>query len=183
MEFLLFEQYPLAARCFGQITREMPGCYEAWANLGYTKLMMYCDKLSPEDLQNYDIGYLVTGGFYREAQSLERGIDEQLWYDAFGALREAVRLKPDAVLPKATMAIAYLVHPKGKDVGGAEQLFQEVLTAINSGNVEASIPRRRPPCWSTPASPKCRPGIRTKARRCSIRPRSCSPTQKPAAAR
>lgn len=136
VQFLLYEQFPLAERCFEQVTRDMPECYEGWANLGYARLMMYCDKMNPGDLKAYDIGHLVVGGFYHEATSVERGIDDKLWFDAFGALRDAVRLKPDAVLPKATMAIAYLVHPAGKDVGGAERLFQEIIPLLQAGKLE-----------------------------------------------
>jgi hypothetical protein len=131
---LLVEQYKNAEFCFLRVTREFPDCYEAWANLGYARLMLYCDALDPDDLKFFDIGHLVVGAFYRRAESLDskvRGIEEKLWYDAVGALREALRLKPDLILAKANLAVAHLVHPSGqKDVGTAARLFDEVALAL-----------------------------------------------------
>lgn len=141
--FLLLEQYPYAERCFRQVTREFPGCYEAWANLGYAQLMMYCDALEPEDLRFFDLGQLVVGGFYRRSEHLEsqvpRGIDEELWFNAVGALREALRLKPDLVLAKANLAVAYLVRPAGRDVGTATRYFEEVAEALRDKQVLESL--------------------------------------------
>ena len=138
--FLMSEQYDLAERCFRQVVKDFPGCYEAWANLGYARLMLYCDKLTPEDLRAYDLGQLVVGGFYRRPGSIEvRGRDEKLWFDAVGALREALRLKSDLILVKANLAVAYLVHPTGKDVGPATELFEEVTAALKSGEVTESL--------------------------------------------
>jgi hypothetical protein len=141
--FLLLEQYPYAERCFRQVTREFPSCYEGWANLGYAQLMMYCDALEPEDLRFFDLGQLVVGGFYRRSEHLDsqipRGIDEELWFDAVGALREALRLKPDLVLVKANLAVAYLVRPAGRDVGTATRYFEEVAQALRDPKVRESL--------------------------------------------
>jgi len=126
--FLLVQNYTLAERAFRQVTKDFPGSYEAWANLGYALLMQYADALDTEDLKHFDVGQVVVGGFYRRPQSLEskvRGVNEELWWDAVGALREAIRLKPDLSLPKANLGIAYLFRPAGKDPGKATQLLEE----------------------------------------------------------
>ena len=89
--FLLYEQYGSAERCFRAVTREFPNCYEAWANLGDALLMRYCDSLETDDLRRFELGQLVVGGFYHRPESLEekiRGVNEGLWRDAVGALRE-----------------------------------------------------------------------------------------------
>jgi Zn-dependent protease with chaperone function len=141
--FLTMEQYQLAEECFNQVVKECPKCYEAWANLGYARLMRYCDKLDAEDLRSFDVGQLVVGGFYRRPASLEppsRGKDAKLWLDAVGALRQALILNPDLVLAKANLAAAYLIAPDGKDVGQAEELFTQVTAALESGNVEELEP-------------------------------------------
>jgi Zn-dependent protease with chaperone function len=144
--FLTVEQYSLARNCFMQVTRDCPKCYEAWANLGYASLMMYCDALEPEDLRNFDVGQIVVGGFYRRPASLEGsrgGLTpdvKKLWFDAVGALRQALILKPDLVLAKANLAAAYLLNPDGKDVGQAEELFTQVREALERGNVEEMEP-------------------------------------------
>jgi len=136
--FLLVQNYALAERAFRQVTKDFPGSHEAWANLGYALLMQYADSLDTEDLRRFDVGQIVVGGFYRRPQSLEsklRGINEELWWDAVGALREAIRLKPDFSLPKANLGIAYLFRPAGKDPGKAAQLLEEAsqLAANDSG--------------------------------------------------
>ncbi len=126
--FLLVQNYPLAERAFRQVSKDFPGSYEAWSNLGYALLMQYADSLDTEDLRHFDVGQIVAGGFYRRPKSLEnqvRGINEEMWWDAVGALREAIRLKPDLSLPKANLGIAYLLRPAGKDVGKATQLLEE----------------------------------------------------------
>ena len=133
--FLVNEQHALAQRCFLQVTKDLPNCHDAWANLGYSRLMMYCDGLEAEDLRRFDVGQLVVGGFCRRPPSLEqtRGVDEELWFDAVGALREALRLKPGLVLPKANLAVAYLMCPAGRDVGKAAELFDQVVAALKEG--------------------------------------------------
>jgi tetratricopeptide (TPR) repeat protein len=126
--FLLVQNYPLAERAFRQVTKDFPSSYEAWANLGYALLMQYADSMDTEDLRRFDVGQIVVGGFYRRPQSLEsrvRGINEEMWWDAVGALREAIRLKPDLSLPKANLGIAYLFRPAGKDPGKAAQLLED----------------------------------------------------------
>src|SRR5690606_10064725 len=118
-----------AARAFRQVTNEFPSAYEAWANLGFALLMRYADGLDTEDLRRFDIGQLVIPGFYRRPETLEaqvRGIDSQLWWDAVGALREAIRLRPDLTLAIAHLGIAHLIHPSGtRDVGNATRYLRE----------------------------------------------------------
>lgn len=126
--FLLVQNYSLAERAFRQVTKDFPGSYDAWANLGYSLLMQYADALDTEDLRRFDVGQIVVGGFYHRPKSLEgklRGINEELWWDAVGALREAIRLNPDLSLPKANLGVAYLFRPAGKDPGKAAQFLEE----------------------------------------------------------
>jgi tetratricopeptide (TPR) repeat protein len=138
--FLVVQNYPLAERAFRQVTKEFPSSYEAWADLGYALLMQYVDSLDTEDLRNFDVGQIVTGGFYRRPKSLEgqvRGINEEMWWDAVGALREAIRLNPDLSLPKANLGIAYLFRPAGKDVGKATQLLEDATQlAAKDGSLD-----------------------------------------------
>lgn len=126
--FLETQQYALAQRAFRQVTNEFPDCYEAWANLGYSILMQYADALDPDDLRKFNLGQIVVGGFYRRPASLAakvRGINEDQWWEAVGALREAIRLNPNLALPKANLGIAYLIKPGGKDPGKAVQFLEE----------------------------------------------------------
>jgi tetratricopeptide (TPR) repeat protein len=137
--FLENQHFTHAELCFQQVTADFPECYEAWANLGYALLMQYCDALDAQDLKGLDVGHLVVGGFYRRPDSLEpavRGTDEKLWFEAVGAFREALRLRDrlklqdELLMVKANLAVAYLVHPGGKDVGQAERWFDEVFKSL-----------------------------------------------------
>jgi len=134
--FLQAEQYESAEFCFRRVVRDFPDCYEAWANMGYAQLMQYCDALGPDDLRFFDIGQLVVGGFYNRPSSLKhplsRGPNEELWLDAVGSLREALRLKPELILAKANLGVAYLLRPSGKDVGQATRWFLQVAEALDA---------------------------------------------------
>lgn len=126
--FLLFEQYAAAERCFREVVKEFPACTEGWANLGYSQLMQYCDALDPDDLRGFDIGQLVVGGFYRRPTSLEtqlRGVNEELWWEAVGSLREALRLDPNSAIAKADLGVAYLLRPSGRNIGQARKFLDE----------------------------------------------------------
>jgi predicted Zn-dependent protease len=132
--FLQFEQYLAAEQCFRAVVKEFPECHEAWANLGYARLMRYCDGLDSDDLKRYDLGHIVAGGFYSRPDSLEskvRGIDEKLWKDAVQALNKALTLKPDLALPRSSLGLAYLVHPEGKDGTKAAKWFADALARFN----------------------------------------------------
>jgi hypothetical protein len=132
--FLEFEQYLGAEQCFRAVVKEFPDSHEAWANLGYARLMRYCDGLDSDDLKRYDLGHIVAGGFYSRPESLEskvRGIDEKLWKDAVQALNKALALKPDLALPRSSLGLAYLVHPEGKDGAKAAKWFGEALARFN----------------------------------------------------
>lgn len=147
--FLKAENYEHAEACFQKVAAEFPDCWEASANLGYALLMQYCDALDERDLRSFDIGHLVVGGFYHRPESLtpniQRGMDEDLWLDAVGALRDALRIHSrsgatdDLLLVKANLAVAYLIRPSGKDFGEAEKYFEQVLTALNNPNVASTI--------------------------------------------
>ncbi|MEM8864342.1 MAG: M48 family metalloprotease [Planctomycetota bacterium] len=146
--FLQTENYLHAEFCFRRVIDEFPECYEAWANLGYALLMQYADALEEDDLRSFDIGHLVVGGFYQRPGSLDakiRGVDEDLWYEAVGAFREALRLKErlniddDMLLVQANLAVAHLIHPAGKQVGEAEKYFSAVFKALNEPGGGASL--------------------------------------------
>lgn len=131
--FLEIEQYLAAQHCFKAVLKEFPDCYEAWANLGYVQLMRYFDGLDTDDLRRYGIGQVMAGGFYTRPVSLEskvRGIDEKLWIDAVKALNRAITLRSDLVLPRASLGLAFLVHPEGKNVKKAKQYFAEAMGAL-----------------------------------------------------
>jgi len=137
--FLVAQNYVLAQRAFGQVTKAFPDADEAWANLGYAMLMEYADSLDESDLQHFNVGQIVAGGFYRRSKSLEarvRGVNEELWWDAVGALREAIRLNPSLSLPRANLGIAYLFRPAGKDPGKATQYLEE---AANLASTDPSL--------------------------------------------
>ncbi len=134
--FLETENYVHAEFCFRRVVEEFPECYEGWTNLGYALLMQYADAFDKDDLRSFDIGHIVVGGFYRRPESLTsqlRAIDPDIWYEAVGAFREALRLKDrlgledEMILVKANLAVAYLIHPNGKQVGEAEKYFEELF--------------------------------------------------------
>ena len=111
VHFLMTEQYVYAEKCFAEVIRKEPQCYEAWANKGYAELMQFCDGLDADDLRDFDIGQLVVGGFYSRPGTLEgtRGIDVEMWFAAVGDLRQALLIKPDLIMAKANLAIAWLL--------------------------------------------------------------------------
>lgn len=129
--FLATEKFEEAEICFEKVTKEFPSCYEAWANLGYARLMRYCDKLDPKELAQYDIGQIVTGGFYHRGPLL-RTKDVKLWWAAVGALNESNRLKAEQTLVLANLGLAYLLHPDGKDVGESTRYFAEASKAAET---------------------------------------------------
>ena len=126
--FLQTEQYALAENCFRSVTKQFPQSYEAWANLGYAQLMEYADALDQSDLRRFGIGQILVGGFYRRPSSLEaqvRGINEQLWWDAVGDLKESIRRKPDLAATYANLGIAYLIQPSGTNPGAAQKYLEQ----------------------------------------------------------
>jgi tetratricopeptide (TPR) repeat protein len=132
--FLELEQYPAAKQCFKAVVGEFPDCYEAWANLGYAQLMQYCDGLNGADVRSYKIGQIVTGGFYTRPASLQakvRGIDDKLWQDAVKSLRKALAIKADLALPNASLGVAYLVHPEGKDAKAASKWLGSAVDLLH----------------------------------------------------
>lgn len=134
--FLQLEQYAAAERCFLNVTREFPRCYEAWSNLGYVYLMQYCDGLEPRDIKDLGVGHIMVGAFYRRPITLERaavkGMDTELWGRAVNALLTALSIRNDLTLAKANLGICYLVAPGGKDVGKATVYLQEAVAAVES---------------------------------------------------
>jgi predicted Zn-dependent protease len=134
--FLTVEQYASAEKCFAAVVKEFPDCYEAHANLGYARLMQYCDLLTADDLRQFDIGQIMIGGFYLRPDSLiekSRGKNSELWRQAVGSLREALRLKPDLALAQANLGIAFLVRPEGRDLEQATKYLQQATQVISRG--------------------------------------------------
>ncbi len=144
--FLLQAQnYASAEPCFEQVVKDFPKCHEAWVNLGYAQLMQYCDALEPDDLREFGIGQLIVGGFYQRPEAYRGAADEDLWWSAVGAFQRALTLKPDLLLAKANLALAYLVQPSGKpDVGKAAKLYSEVEAMLRTeGSAENVDPLTR----------------------------------------
>jgi tetratricopeptide (TPR) repeat protein len=144
--FLELEQYVSARQCFRAVLNEFPDCHEAWANLGYAQLMQYCDGLDPEDLRRLGIGQIVAGAFYTRPASLEsavRGINEKLWNDAVKSLHRALEIKSDLCLPRASLGLAYLVHPEGTKAKEASKWFGEALVAMKTDPGMAKNPVAR----------------------------------------
>ncbi|MCX7737362.1 MAG: M48 family metalloprotease [Candidatus Kapabacteria bacterium] len=144
--FLEIEHYIPAEFCFRAVVREFPDCYEAFANLGYTLLMQYCDALDVNNLKKYNLGMIITGAFFKRPMSLTasvRGINEELWWDAVGQLKEALRLKPDLAIVNANLGLAYLLHPSGKDLKNSTRYFENALKLIEEDttidNISKSI--------------------------------------------
>ena len=50
-----------------------------------------------------------------------------MWKDAVVSLNKAIKLKPDLALPRASLGVAYLVKPDGKDARIASKHFQAAL--------------------------------------------------------
>lgn len=136
--FLTVEQYSSAERCFTSVIKAFPDCYEAHANLGYACLMQYCDLLRPEDVAEFGIGHIMIGGFYARPESLiekGKGINAELWKRAVESLQEALRLKPNLSLAKASLGIAYLVRPEGKDVTKASEYLEDAAAAMRDDSL------------------------------------------------
>lgn len=135
--FLNVEQYVSAAQCFASVIEEFPDCYEAQANLGYARLMQYCDLLRPEDVRDFGIGQIMVGGFYERPDSLiekGRGKNIELWQQAVASFEAALRMQPDLMLAKTMLGIAYLVQPEGKDIEKASRYLGEAASAATSNN-------------------------------------------------
>jgi len=130
--FLATEQYKFAIPCLESVTKEFPNCYEAWANLGYAYLMKYCDQLDKKDLEGFDIGQIIVGGFYLRAGTLTRVKDVKTWNLAMVALRKSNELKPNQTLVLSNLGLAYLVHPDGKDAKAAAKFFASAAEASKS---------------------------------------------------
>jgi tetratricopeptide (TPR) repeat protein len=139
--FLTTEQYANAQLCFERIVHEFPDVAEAWANLGYARLMQYCDALEPDDVRRFDLGQIVIGGFYRRTDAFEqpRQIAKDLWGPAVEALEKAIKLNPKMILAKGNLAIAYMVCPDGKNLEKATVLFTEIDKQLNDPAIASQV--------------------------------------------
>lgn len=141
---LASEQYRSAESCFEAVVKAYPDSQEAWANLGYARLMQYCDALDEKDLRKLGIGQIAAGCFYFRPEGFvpTRGTDAKLWQRAVDALNKARAADPDArlTLVRANLAIAYLVHPDGKaDAQKALEYFAEIENSKDRGVDELSM--------------------------------------------
>jgi Zn-dependent protease with chaperone function len=133
--FLHAEQYPAAENCFQQVVDDFPDCSEAWANLGYARLMQYCDSLDEQDVRKLKIGQIVAGCFYAQAKSLTPSIrgDRKKWEQAVNTLNTVVSRHPDLVLARANLGLAYLVHPEGAKPAEALKHFAQAYKGNLAG--------------------------------------------------
>jgi tetratricopeptide (TPR) repeat protein len=137
--FLLVEQYAAAERAFRAVVGDFPDASEAWANLGYSLLMQYCDALDPGDLALLGVGHVLVGGFYRRPATLEarvRGIDRKLWTAATIALSQALKLEPGLTLARANLGVAYLVGP---DPSMATEGWRLLAAAADSAEMDPML--------------------------------------------
>jgi tetratricopeptide (TPR) repeat protein len=133
---LLFTQnYEAAIVCFQKVTKEFPGCFEAFFDMGYACLMQYCDLFEDDDIKYFNIGQVVVGGFYRRPESLERqirGMNEELWWNAIGYFKDALRINPGLSLAKAYLGLAYFLDPRKQNIGNSERYFNEALKMVQN---------------------------------------------------
>jgi tetratricopeptide (TPR) repeat protein len=130
--FLSVEQYQTAANCFKAVTDEFPRCPEAWANLGYARLMQYCDKLDGDDVRKLGIGQIVAGCFYQRPMWLEstRGNDEKLWRSAVDALEKALGYDDNLALAYGNLGLAHLVHADDRQKDNLPKAVEAFLHAM-----------------------------------------------------
>ncbi len=112
-----------AARCFEDVVRDLPTSAEGWAGLGYARLVLYCEALSPEGLE-------------RLAAGQQASAKEGLWAQAEEALARAVRalekeensgpvLRAERYRARANLALARAVRPhRARRAAGERELFE-----------------------------------------------------------
>jgi predicted Zn-dependent protease len=122
--FLHAEQYKAAEDCFQGITEQFPDCAEAWANLGYARLMQYCDDLEAKDLRKYGLAQFVAGCCYARPTALTPRGGEKQWRQAIDALQKAIKSDSHLVLAQANLGLAYLVDPDGRQIDKALEHFR-----------------------------------------------------------
>jgi hypothetical protein len=138
--FLRTEEFPTAILCFEKVVQTFPQSHEAWANLGYARLMRYLDQWDAKDLKAQGVGQVVIGAFYTRATSIKvRAKDDKLWGEAVAALRKSDELKPGQTVVLKTLGDAYLYAPTGKDVEKSSKYFAQAAAAAKS---DAGIPDR-----------------------------------------
>jgi Zn-dependent protease with chaperone function len=133
--FLLSEQYRTAETCFQSVVEDFSDCGEAWSNLGYARLMQYCDGLEEKDLRKLNLGQFAAGCFYARPQGLvpTRAADDKMWRQAVEALNKALKHDPNLALAHGNLGLAYLVHPEGKKTAEALDYFRKGATLKDKG--------------------------------------------------
>lgn len=130
---LTVQNYDAAIVCFDKVITAFPACFEAYSNVGYANLMQYCDLFELEDVVSFNIGQLVTGGFYRRPVSLEksiRGVNPELWWKAIANFRQALVIKQNLALVKSYLGIAYFLDPEKLSLDQSERYFTEALKSV-----------------------------------------------------
>ena len=117
VSWLAVEGYAYAELCFDSVVREFPEIAEAWANLGFAKLMQYCDKLEERELLQLGIGQVVGGGYYKRIPTSRGSFDKELWVAAVNALNQAEKRSPGQTRVLANLGLAYLVAPPEQQNG------------------------------------------------------------------
>ena len=129
--FLATDQFQLAELCLERVTQEFPATSDAWIGLGYARLMLYLDRLTAEELREYGLNMVVSPGFLRRGafEPLIRGKRPRVWLDAVEALHEGLRQNPKHVRAQATVGLAYLFHPRGRQLDRALEFLQPAADA------------------------------------------------------
>ncbi|MBA4190356.1 MAG: hypothetical protein C0467_20405 [Planctomycetaceae bacterium] len=125
MMFLAIEQHTNATACFEVVTKEFPLSHEAWANLGYARLMHYFDYSSAVRSGH------VLGTSHIRSSVKATSPDKEQWASAVRALQEAEKLKPGQPRVLANLGLAYTIPPNGvPHAEDAEKYLVAALTAL-----------------------------------------------------
>ncbi len=132
--FLEAQNYEVAIILFNKVVKEFPKCYEAYANLGYARLMQYFHGFNEEDQKDYTIGQLALGGFYRQPASLQekiKGRDESKWWEAIGYMKQSLLINENQALVKANLGIAYYFDPRKLSLSESTRYFDEAAQSLD----------------------------------------------------
>jgi tetratricopeptide (TPR) repeat protein len=136
--FLEMQAYDIAIILFKQVIKEFPNCYEAYANIGYARLMQYFDGFSQEDIKGFHVGQLAMGGFYKRPESLIskiKGFDEDKWWEAIGYFNKSLAIKENQPLVTTYLGIAYFFDPRQLSISKAFDLLSFVTDAIKNDTI------------------------------------------------
>ena len=131
VSFLSLHKLDLAIHCFKYVINQFPGCYDAHANLGYCYLTKYIEGLDIEAIKELKTGYFINDAYYHNPVFIEeqvRGANSELWWEAVGELKFALKLNDRLTLAKANLGLAYLLNSSVSNfIGEAERYFSEAI--------------------------------------------------------